>query len=249
MKTLFAAGAATLLVTATQPAAAARYVAVLTGTVATSEDSTGVFGGTGSSLDGADFRLVFNITLPAPGASGSEDATSAFLLGGAANGGPAFSRAILSINGFDQRFFGADQSAIQRRNNDFGMQDMIFFESNDYQDDARRNLNKSVQAGILSEINDFITTTDLTAPLRYTLQPGDTSVGNFYVYQANPRDLAVSAFANGQLNFTSISYAPAAVPEPAAWALLVLGFGLVGASKRRSRGTGLATNSTSTSAA
>ena len=39
-------------------------------------------------------------------------------------------------------------------------------------------------------------------------------------------------FALGELNFTA-----AAVPEPASWAMMIAGFGLVGATARRRRGT------------
>ncbi len=62
-----------------------------------------------------------------------------------------------------------------------------------------------------------------------TFTAASTGVLNLYYWDSNSGD-----------NFGSITFSIAAVPEPATWALMILGFGAVGAAMRR-RGARLAT--------
>ena len=60
-------------------------------------------------------------------------------------------------------------------------------------------------------------------------------VGAFSAYVGDREQILGTPLGGAQYQYASINYVFAAVPEPATWALLIAGFGMVGATVRRRR--------------
>jgi len=91
---------------------------------------------------------------------------------------------------------------------------------------------------ISSYVHEIVSTTDFTAPLSYTFQAGDQNNSSFYLREGT--DSTFSRYAYGNLSARSVTIVEAgAVPEPATWTMLIVGFGLVGGVMRRRQKAGV----------
>jgi len=219
------------------PASAASYLITYEGTVYDSNDMTGVFGGSGSSLDGMAYTAVYTLTLPMAGVLTNDDGRSASARGGSVYGVPSPMSGSLTINGVTQTISGYTYAyaGIENGLNNGGTFDQLLLKTQDKGNNSPSDeihYDYFLNNVIFSFKNDFIHNTDLTAPLTYDVQSNDSSGGYFYEY-ADFGNIATKQ-VTGRFTPTRVTIAVApGVPEPASWALLIVGFGLIGQSMRR----------------
>jgi PEP-CTERM motif len=224
-------------------ATAAEYLITYTGTVRNSVDLTGVFGGSGNSLNGLSFTAVFTLTDPNPGGQILTDGmTFRQSSGGTSLGNtPSPLSAFLNINGVTQQIDGTYSGLAGQRHNYFGQQyavqhDALSGTNNITGDFFYRQLRLSVVS-----LTDFTHGINLTAPLSYSFNPNpnDFGFGRFDFAQSHDNRQSFVYAASGELLATSVTIAAlgtGAVPEPASWMLMIAGFGLVGGAMRRGKG-------------
>lgn len=230
---LFAAALAT-------PAGAATIVATYTGTIYRSLDQNNFFGaGSGSNvLNGQE--IIASFTFDSDIGTPVSDDTSRFLDG--LNALNPFTAASVTINGHteDMGSFlsqnhddrgvvlqaneqspavgGLDRVAHEQYSTDQLV--VAYFDSNSYD---------YLYADLFSFTKNIVNTADYTVPLNYAFQPDDSSAGAF----ETRRDGNV---AFGEFTITSVTIERlGAVPEPATWAFMIVGFGFIGAAMRSAR--------------
>lgn len=228
------------------PVQAATYIITYQGTVRNSVDYTGFFGGSGSSLDGLNFTAIYTLTTPLNGALISGDGvTYSYFSGGGQYGilHPSPVSATLEINdivhiisgnfqGLAGQFneFGESPGFDEITHSAIGRRD--FSSINGFSDDV-------VQLRIGSYVNDIVQSVNHTSTLTYNTQMGDYPNGSFIFGNYLGFDGYGHADVRGSLLPTSvtIALAPVAggVPEPATWALMILGFGMAGVGMRARR--------------
>jgi hypothetical protein len=101
----------------------------------------------------------------------------------------------------------------------------------------------SVSTSVRTAFNDLIITglffngVDYSSFLTTTSSGTSANIGNLIVYDTMPNVLRLTGTVNGTgfYNGNATIAATAAVPEPATWAMMVVGFGALGAACRRSR--------------
>ena len=228
-KQIFLLGAASLAVAAPASAAItiATYTGHFTGGAETSIDVTGLFGAPFTPLGGTAYKAVFRIDDTLPGAPVYVP-ISQYTDGTKIQGGSDYGTNVLpvsgtiTINGRTQSFLGnAASVAIQIHHN---------YDSTIHYVSGRRG---SLFAHIVEfEPIEFLTTPDLRAPLEYDLPAGDPNSGIYFSIYQNDATTYDYAFGAATIDHISIT-AGSAVPEPAAWSLMIAGFGLVGVALRR----------------
>ncbi|HWI85757.1 MAG TPA: PEPxxWA-CTERM sorting domain-containing protein, partial [Sphingomonas sp.] len=94
-----------------------------------------------------------------------------------------------------------------------------------------------LEASLSSTVNNIVNSSNYTDPLDHVVGPGDDVSGWFQIYTVDFNDTMLEyAYGNFFPTHVSIQLAAAqAVPEPASWAMLIIGFGLTGASLRGNR--------------
>lgn len=238
--------AAALLAAA--PAAAnvylATYTGVLIGNSYASYDVSGVFGTPGLALAGLNYRAQYRIddglaNTPiyiGPDAGGYRDVSR--LLGGAAYGTTAPVTATITINGVTVAVDGSGASVALQTHHNF---DQTYHYVQGHAGTSGSAGSSYIYAyATLFEPYEFLTSQDLRTPIDVDLSAISTmtAAGSFSLRQfdaANPYGFDW-AFGQFRVDHLTIAAANSTVPEPAAWALLVAGFGLVGAALRRTRG-------------
>lgn len=209
---------------------AATMLAVFTGTITSGFDNTALFGTVATSLAGQAFTASFKYDTTVGthlGTAGVNDGRQGGTDFGAAN--PMLS-AILTINGVDQNFFGTAEgvTVVDGATNGGLIEDKA--------NTTTRFLNVNLFAGLAP--------TSLDTP--FTGVPGgpaaNSSIGTFeigrFVFQP-PQGFVLHDDAKGALKVNHVTITrldtPSGAPEPAAWALFIGGFGIVGATLRRRR--------------
>lgn len=203
-------------------------------------DENGIFASAGSSLAGQAFTAVYQWS---PAVRPASLVRAPYLQGVLA--GPAFGTAqaisgTLSING--QSFqFGAESGLLQRANGAGSPSSGSGFDVIGGQViGSDPNLGLATLTTFARPVAgvDILADADLTAPIATTLLT-PTSGGSFAIDR--PDGANGSLRSGGTLLVSSFSVATtgviavADVPEPASWALLIVGFGLVGGTLRVSR--------------
>jgi PEP-CTERM motif len=219
-------------------AQSATYIITYTGTAqAFALDVTGVFGPAGASLTGKQVTAVYTLTDPTPGAFVSNNGIIGETYGGTLYGRPIPVVSSVTINGVT-RTVAVDTQAvgIVRQINDTGY-DQVYHHTED------RRLATTTVPGVLnvleawvnSTVHNIVNSSNYTDPLDYTVQPGDGVSGYFSIYTVNYQDVILeNAYGNFSPERVTIQLAAvAAVPEPASWMMLIVGFGVVGATLRR----------------
>lgn len=216
------AGALVAMAVAGQ-AAAAVVVTTYSGTVAHGTDVTGVFGTAGADLSGLPFVAVFETDATAPGAVTAFGATSSSIGGGAPTP-PVTGRIV--INGIAQVFDG--DFGLQTQTDDGVFEAFTHFASNHASDDDYGTL----MAGGSGSGLDFLPDSDWRTFGASDLDLVASLFGSvdIFEYDAEAGVLVRRAFAT--LDVTGVS-----VPEPQAWALMILGFAGMGALLRYRRHT------------
>jgi hypothetical protein len=225
-------------------ATAAEYLITYTGTVRNSLDRTGVFGGSGNSLNGLSFTSVFtlNDAIQNPGSGVQPGGRAWGCFGGSANanGGPPPVTATLTINGVTRTSSGQRLSSAYQGFNP-GFYSEIFHRAQAISDSQTVHTIASVEVGI-SEPTTFIQNVDYTQPLsHFSLLGLNANVGAFNFEEYDFQNLVFLSSASGRLYADSVTVAAlgsgtGAVPEPASWMLMIAGFGFVGGAMRRGKG-------------
>jgi hypothetical protein len=222
-------------------APAAARVETYSGFVIRPQNSNGLFDSTGlfgfERIDERPFTLTFRYD-PAAAPYLSADSQRVVISGGSFNHLPAFGRATLKIGAHAVTLRGLV---------DFG----IYYQNIGSGSDANSSITQDgynyFTAAASYQGNYTITGQPYSASL---LQPLNLNTVGIYrpraldpfgpdPQQAGPRpngSFRLGYGFSGSLNITQVAYSNAAtVPEPASWAMLLAGFGWVGATMRHSR--------------
>ena len=182
-------------------------------------DPTGLFGPTGfGDLADHSFTATFTYDLPSPG-----EVTLGgvhIVVGGAQTFKPAFVSGRLTFAGVTHVFAndlfgsvgigGGSAGAVVRGGVDGG----------------------GIEDLTLNANFDVLPLADLGADFDGAVTPIDTGSG-FRAWNAAAGDQALGVLFINHVTVSDAAAAPAAVPEPASWALMIAGFGLAGAALRR----------------
>lgn len=203
----------------TAPANAATYVITYTGTV-TGTDNSGIFGSIGD-LRG-DFTAVYTLHYPLSGTQVYEGAGFREVYGGTYYdaGGVSPLNAVLTINGVSQAFSGNYFGWVAQLDQYYGIEDEVVHQ-------VRMSSDELIYNGISSTIHNIVDSLDITEPVDYSVQDGDNYISNFRT---------TGAFGNLYNRRVTIVAAPS-VPEPSAWVMMIMGFGMLSAAMRWPRQT------------
>jgi hypothetical protein len=235
-KMMLRAGLAAMAVGIAGSAQAAEYIITNRGTVF-NNFNTGrgaeFFGATSTnSLEGARFEAVFHFTFPGPGVSTSCGANcSQFETGGRFGFPNSAISANLTINGISRSIDGNLESYVTKLNvTSPSIFDFLQAVASERQGLITNTL--TIQAAALE--NMFLTT-NFDELFLYPRLGDPSGVGNFYFVNG-----ITSQSTRGDLRSDYLRWELAplsgAVPEPATWAMMIAGFGLVGGAMRRKRG-------------
>jgi len=235
MKTFFAS--AMMAAALAAPASANHFVATFTGIITSGSDSHNVFDQAGADLTGQSFTAIFTL----------DDTAADFVLSDGAvyyniyNGGPANPiHASMIVGGVSYALAPATNSFedyLSWTRYSGGTFDQFMGNVANYVDDGVVSTLDSLQLYGDASLDDF-----LGSPLDY-----HTPFSHDFTSQSGGSfQLSSNADSNGNafysetldLKVTHITYAAAPasnVPEPASWAMMLVGFGLAGTALRRSR--------------
>jgi hypothetical protein len=224
------------------PAQAAQFFITYTGKLGTAPNVIGPFGAPGSRLDGKRFVASFTYDDAVRGNGfgfcGNNCVTKfGFNPPGTTNG--VLLTGSLNVDGIVVPFNG-NASVVTQENGRQGRDGVSHKIEQSRLLTGGHEIAFELGVGVFSSVHDFVHSLTLTDPLDYTVQAGDIAVGSFS-YQ--DFDLQAQQFSQrflGQLITERVTIAPivpvaGAVPEPASWALMIAGFGLIGGALRRSR--------------
>lgn len=236
-----AAALAALLAFAAAPAGAAVYTLTYTGEFTSGADDQ-VFGVNGS-LVGWAFTAVYTIDTGTPGATVSP-VDDGNMVEGYDAASPV--HATLTVNGVTRQMGDSYGSAREMDSINTGFDYLIDYantqvvrdgELPDGSYDYYYSYTQMMVGFGVFVLKDIADGDVLTPPTGVVLEPWDVGDLLFdetvYLYDPAADDIYMARSAQGHGKITSVSVAT--VPEPAAWALMILGFGGVGGALRRSR--------------
>lgn len=216
-----AALAVVIMVAAPGTAGAKIYNITYSGYVSSGYDSTGIFGIPTSNLTG-NFSAVFRLDTATPGAQSGETINQSYIQGfGASSPVPG----TLNINAKSYQF-GSYLSYVQVTN-DYPVY------PNNLNDSfqvgaANNNFKETILMDVYTPTGNYLKNKYVQA-FDYIPQSGDFQNSFFAI-----NDLNGTALAGGALFVTHVfAVEKGGVPEPATWALMILGFGGIGAAMRR----------------
>lgn len=214
---------------AVMPAAAAVKIAKYSGIVASGFDQTGVFAAPGSELAGYSWIATYTYDKKLGGYNYTDNITYSTSYGGPYYGEPGtpIISASITINGVTRSIAGAYAGSVTTDNSDNYVQHIA------QDDDYNNNIYSS------SYIYNYGRAVGAPVSLNQNFGPVALAVDFDYGYMAVHRYNTVTGevydFAVAALGGNTVYSVSNVVPEPASWALMIAGFGLVGAAARRNR--------------
>lgn len=206
-----------------QPASAATILITYTGTVNSGMDTTGVFGAAATDLTGKAFTSVYTLNYPTFGVADINGSNSHETYGGALFNNASPLSAQITINGVTKSLSGAFSG-------DHFLQTFPNPVSS-ISDQAITDGQNIISNLIQSPVNGVVNSLNFSVPVSYNVKSGDYAAGGFYLSHLS--DFYQVEDATGNFNTLSVNVeSVGAVPEPATWALLLMGFGMVGATLR-----------------
>jgi hypothetical protein len=210
-----------------------------TGTVASGSDLTGLFGAANADLAGLSFRAVYLFDdnpdgqfFNPPFSSGW---TSLF------DPGP---KVFLTIGGVtvvsDCGFFTPDYCGFTHTQTAAPGDWRLDSELNAFVVDATppagpRTWTHQIDIGVMSAVHPFLDSFDYRTSAHYVLQPGDTGFGTVSLENIVDGGAPTEHFGYRVNAVLTPLVVTIGVPEPATWAVMILGFGMAGAALRRRR--------------
>jgi hypothetical protein len=202
------------------PASATIVNAEWTGTITFGFDALGIFGPADADLSGLEFTadFLYDTSL---GTTLYSSPTGTWLEGGpgvASGGQSPISKASMTINGFTSTFVPDLVGQIIATNGQPNIVNEIF-------DNAESSVGEQIlldMSNSFSQISGSIPGT-IDVPLTYTLGPNDTGGGNA-LFGGGPDSFNLSPVT---VTYTIPSIGPG-VPEPATWAMILVGFAGLG---------------------
>jgi len=229
------------------PAQAATYLITYKGVVTSGVDGAGVFGAVGADLTGKAFTSVYTLNDAVPGASYQYYSMQSTAESGPSQG-PSPLLAKFTINGISKELTGRVAGSQSTR--------FAFLPSKDYTisntvNDLYNNEDGSSVYDSLKNVinnigNSMFPSVSFGNDFSHTLEDGDFSTGyntsgSYYLYGVWTPDYVSNSwnYVETRIDLSNLSVssvlAPVipAVPEPVTWAMMVLGFGVVGGAMRR----------------
>jgi hypothetical protein len=207
------------------------YTVTYAGTVSGSTDLTGVFGGSGSSLNGKSFQAIFTVDDALPGAFHVVNPSQRADYGGSSISisTPSPLSAVLTINGITRSIAGSyvGNGVLQ---NDAptisGTRDGVYSGVEDRVATSSHYQGQDMAIQIWSFVNEILASYNYSDSLNYVVQVGDFNSGSFHWldYAIDPVSGAFTYAiqTQGKLNTSTVTIR-AAVPEPASISLMALG--------------------------
>jgi hypothetical protein len=225
-RTLTVAVAAAGLLAA-MPAAAVVKIAKYTGTVANGYDTTGVFGAPNTDLTGYSWVATYTYDRSLGFYQFTDGVSYDYSYGGPGYGvvGSPVLSSTITINGVTKSLPGAWAGYVYT-----GTSPFVQHYAQDYSDDgitytSNYNNNYTYPAGAPASLDQNFGPVAATGSYGYT---------QWYTYDYVTSTQIEAAYAN--MGSDAVYSVGNAVPEPASWALMIAGFGMVGGTLRRRRG-------------
>ena len=228
------------------PVQAATYIITYTGHVTQGYDNTGTFGVKGA-LAGLSYTAIYSFNFPVSGALYYNDYVSTSSYGGTSYNAVSPLSANFTLNGITKNIAGnyvgstqiSDGSSIP-----YVGYDTILHAASDLVDNSQVYKAYGISNYIYSSTNNFIKSNNLLSSLDYYVSPADFSTGGFgFVNFDRQNNVSLESVTGNvsidHINITAQNPLPgtddvnAAVPEPATWALMIVGFGAIGSAMRR----------------
>jgi hypothetical protein len=245
-KMMLRAGLAAMALVTAGSASAASYLVTAQGNLQNVRVDRGTFFGESRSanLEGDAFTLTFNLAEPTQGPGNVIATDGNTFLGwqSISRNGLHLTNPLLTINGVTELMLGVSTTPTNSASSGLGnnlisglqLYDEISFSiSQDFSTPSTRYSDLSFFAS--STNRSIIDSINYNDPINYQFQAGDYSGGGFSLIDSEGRNtlrLMQTAFSVNSLSIETLQ-GPAAVPEPASWALMIAGFGLVGSAIRR----------------
>jgi hypothetical protein len=206
-----------LAMLAASSAGAATVTVTHTGHVTAGTDDFGLFGAAGADLAGTPYTIVFTMDL-------SQTDHGVFTYPTGEVSGYSFGPESVSVTfgNVTRHYSDPVDGNMNRETFPPGIYVTQYFAA-DYFDDASNPGGNTYIVAQLGSNTPMFQSVDLTTPFSYTAQPGDYVGGQFY-YRGDYISLEDESVRS-----------TGAVPEPASWAMMLGGFGLVGGAMRSRR--------------
>jgi hypothetical protein len=214
---------------AAAPAQAGKFLITYSGTVVGS-DNGGIFGAPGALF--GDFTAVYTLTTGLPSTYVYADESLSYSYGYSQSESyhnPSPLKATLTINGvkksFQERYGFVQQRNVTNLPGAFSTFDEVVH----YIDVSSENRDE-MYLGFVSVDDDIVDSSDFTKPFSFDAGPMTEFYGHFQ-YSEGGR----TALGTLTPRRVTLEAAAPAIPEPATWAMMILGFAAVGAAMRRQR--------------
>lgn len=216
------------------------YVITIFGQVTDFQDQTAVFGSGGKGTFTVPYKAIHTISIPSSGGNSFTDATGTTYYGGANNGNISPISSSITIKGVTINEPGYNEGLVKTISTTNPKNFDMYSDSN-YRGSIKVNNVIWHQFSTFSnQFDDGI----LLKRINYLFGPSDVARGGFlfrvWDLVTNNYDVyAAGSLVPQQINIKPIS--AAALPEPSTWALMILGFGGIGAAMRRRASAGRVT--------
>ena len=234
-KIAFMAVASVLAMSA--PAQAAKFLITYTGTVRSGFDLTGEIGAANTDLTGLSYVARYTLDTSVV-AIFSSNAIQSYAID---IGNKSLLTADITIDGKTFSINGSYIGYVEQTNNDSSNFDLVAHVSEDSIEDSQIKYAIRLDSTIIGRSINIVNSSDYTQILNFNAQlsgvPLNSRFGNFYITELDKITGINRRQVVAVLNPNTITIAPlnavAVVPEPATWAMMIAGFGIVGGAMRK----------------